>query len=294
MDKHPNIRTVINKIDDVGSHSAFRTFDYELLRGSPDLNVTVREQGCNFSFNYASVYWNPRLGTEHARLVSKFSRGQAIADVMAGAGPFAIPAARNTPAFVWANDLNPHGYEMLQANARANKCSPRRLRAFNADGRVFIRDSAHALAGLAAADATDSVPVRTVRDPRSGRKRVINESMVSPRTFDHYVMNLPATAIDFLDAFVGLYAGREDLFAPGTGRPRPLVHAYCFAGNSGVDGDLPEKAEICARIGERLGCEVRMEDEGLEMEIYNVRLVAPNKQMFCASFRMPAEVLFRR
>ncbi|KAI5277665.1 tRNA(m(1)G37)methyltransferase, partial [Ascosphaera aggregata] len=32
------IKTVINKIDDVGSTSQFRTFEYELLGGSPDMN----------------------------------------------------------------------------------------------------------------------------------------------------------------------------------------------------------------------------------------------------------------
>jgi tRNA (guanine37-N1)-methyltransferase len=39
------------------------------------------------------VYWNSRLETEHKRLVSLFSKDDVVADIMAGIGPFAVPAA---------------------------------------------------------------------------------------------------------------------------------------------------------------------------------------------------------
>lgn len=45
----------------------------------------------------------------------------------------------------------------------------------------------------------------------------------------------------------------------------------------------------------QLGYEMRpgkSESEG-EVEIWNVRDVAPKKTMFCASFRLPGEVAFR-
>lgn len=40
------------------------------------------------------VYWNSRLETEHKRLVDSFRAGQVVVDVMAGIGPFAVPAAQ--------------------------------------------------------------------------------------------------------------------------------------------------------------------------------------------------------
>lgn len=40
------------------------------------------------------VYWNSRLETEHKRLVDSFKAAQVVVDVMAGIGPFAVPAAQ--------------------------------------------------------------------------------------------------------------------------------------------------------------------------------------------------------
>lgn len=120
MDKNPTIRTVINKIDDVGEENEFRTFNYEVLAGPDDMDVEVKEQDCIFNFDYSKVYWNSRLGTEHHRLLSKFKPGEAVCDVMAGVGPFALPAAKKK-VWVWANDLNPESYKSLVANAGRNK-----------------------------------------------------------------------------------------------------------------------------------------------------------------------------
>lgn len=122
LDKQAQVRTVINKTEQVGFNDPYRTFSYEVLAGEPDLNVEVHEQGCKFRFDYSKVYWNSRLSTEHTRLVDNFRPGEAVCDVMAGVGPFAIPAAKKR-CWVMANDLNPHGYRSLVKAIQANKVS---------------------------------------------------------------------------------------------------------------------------------------------------------------------------
>lgn len=120
MDKNPIIRTVINKVDNVGTESEYRTFSYEVLAGPDDMLVEVSEAGCVFKFDYSKVYWNTKLGTEHQRLVSLFKPGEVVIDLMAGIGPFAVPAGKKG-VFVWANDKNPESYKYLAEIIKRNK-----------------------------------------------------------------------------------------------------------------------------------------------------------------------------
>jgi tRNA (guanine37-N1)-methyltransferase len=120
MDKNPTVTTVINKTEDVGTHSEFRTFSYEVLAGEDDMNVEIREGDCTFRFDYSKVYWNSRLQTEHKRLVDSFKPGEVVCDVMAGVGPFAVPAGKKG-VFVWANDLNPESYASMKDAITRNK-----------------------------------------------------------------------------------------------------------------------------------------------------------------------------
>ncbi|PYH40281.1 uncharacterized protein BP01DRAFT_396000 [Aspergillus saccharolyticus JOP 1030-1] len=292
LDKNPTVKTVIRKTDDVGSHSQFRTFPFELLGGVNDLNVIQHEQNCEFRFDYSRVYWNSRLETEHRRLVDKFRPGEMVCDVMAGVGPFAVPAGKKK-IFVWANDLNPHGYEVMQDAIKRNKVE-KFVTPHNEDGRDFIRSSARRLL---------EAPLTVTVEPKVRRSQKDNapppEVFHRPTVFHHYVMNLPGNAIEFLDAFVGVYAGEEGRFAPHTEQKLPMVHVYCFSGHSEDEHD--DHVDICQRISERIGFEITTEDrvggsgrQELELAIHNVRLVSPNKQMFCASFRLPEEVAFKK
>ena len=60
------------------------------------------------------------MQTEHDRLVSIFKPEDVVADVFAGVGPFALPAAKKGCG-VFANDLNPQSYKYLQQNVVDNK-----------------------------------------------------------------------------------------------------------------------------------------------------------------------------
>ena len=118
------------------------------------------------------------------------------------------------------------------------------------------------------------------------------QTITIPPTISHYVMNLPASAISFLPAFAGLYDGNEKLFEPYAQRKLPMVHVHCFSTKS--DDNVRETREICERIGVELGCEMNPGDGDGEVLVREVRDVAPKKRMFCASFRLPSEVAFRK
>lgn len=113
-----------------------------------------------------------------------------------------------------------------------------------------------------------------------------------PKTFSHYVLNLPASALTFLPAFRGLYAGRLDLFEPNGSSKLPMVHVHCF-GAKNADY-IEEGHKICKKISAHLAHKMTLGDpeKDGEVEIWDVRDVAPAKTMFCASFRLPKKVAF--
>lgn len=124
LDKNKNLRTIVNKLDTIDTE--FRVFRMEILAGydGPDAFLTTAsEAGCRFSFDFSKVYWNSRLSTEHDRIVERyFEPGHVVADVMAGVGPFAVPAAKKR-CFVLGNDLNPDSAHWMEVNRKDNKVS---------------------------------------------------------------------------------------------------------------------------------------------------------------------------
>lgn len=173
------------------------------------------------------------------------------------------------------------------------------VRPFNEDGRTFI---AHAVQSVLAASANGEgamVHPKPASRTAPPQQRPTPKLIPIPQTISHFVMNLPASAITFLHQYRGIYASYETLFAPHTAARLPLVHVHCFGVKSGDDGDgsgisAAASADICERISAELGVTMRPghEENDLEVAIYDVRDVAPSKCMFCASFRLPAEVAF--
>ncbi|ERF68525.1 hypothetical protein EPUS_05664 [Endocarpon pusillum Z07020] len=289
LDKNPNVRTVINKTEDVGSTNPYRTFRYEVLAGPDDMDVTVSFSGCDFRFNFAKVYWNPRLHTEHERLISRFREGEAVCDVMAGVGPFAVPSGKKR-VFVSANDLNPDSNAGLNYAIKKNKVEDF-VTADCMDGREFIRRATKELAGR---DTMVIVPQRTMM-PRQRQRRSKSPPwkasvrvLKAPKTFQHYVMNLPASAVEFLDAFKGTYAGRSKEFTPYTETKLPMVHVYCFSEQK--ETEEGDRVAVCELVSKHLGH--RILPSTPDTEIHFVRKVSPKKCMFCASFRLPPEIAF--
>ncbi|XP_020585107.1 tRNA (guanine(37)-N1)-methyltransferase 1 isoform X2 [Phalaenopsis equestris] len=316
----PKIKTVVNKVGTITNE--FRVPSFEVLAGTDNMVTEVKQYGATFKLNYSLVYWNSRLEHEHIRLVSQFQPGEIICDMFAGVGPFAIPAAQRG-CFVFANDLNPHSIHYLNINAKINKVE-NNIIAYNMDAREFMRhlmivsktklyiespvvegpseDAGKMLENRTTCKedidyATTTAHPAAKRRPTFGgkdkktddgytngsserngnfNKRIRGYKFPPPKIwehFDHVIMNLPAVALQFLDVFRDLLQQR---YWKGS---LPLLHCYFFFRSD-------ENAESI--LGEV--------EATLKFKIHNpvfhrVRDVAPNKAMFCLSFRLPAESL---
>jgi tRNA (guanine37-N1)-methyltransferase len=238
LDKNPAIKTVVNKVGAI--EATFRFFQMELLAGLDELQVEVKEEGCIFTFDYSKVYWNSRLQHEHRRLVQIFKKGERVCDLFCGVGPFSIPAAKKG-CLVYANDLNPESVKYLEINKGRNKIPLKNLTTFNSDARDFIMQSHNLL-----------------------NKDNSNETLF----FDHYIMNLPASAHEFLDSFNAL---RSLIPFEGT-IPSIWVHCYVFC--------KPDSSPI-ELVESELKCELET------VTSHYVRNVSPNKDMYCVSFKLP-------
>lgn len=257
LDKNPKIKTVINKIGTIDNE--WRVFSMELLAGEENTVAEVKQHGARFRLDFQKVYWNSRLEAEHLRLVERwFKPGDVVADAMAGVGPFTIPAAKFKGCTVLANDLNPDSYKWLKVNIGINKVESL-VSSFNLDGREFLRLIASREFG----------PI--------GKSGAEGSQKPEGPAVKHIIMNLPATAVEFLDALRGSFdrdMWRDDEL--------PMVHVYAF-----VRVPVESVDHLQARIEKALGCNL-----DLAPEFHQVRDVAPNKHMYCASFRVPRTAAF--
>jgi tRNA (guanine37-N1)-methyltransferase len=226
--KNPVIKTVVTKVGSI--HNIYRSMDLEILAGEANFETEVRQSGLRFQLDFSTVYWNSRLEYEHDSLVETFAAGAVVADAMCGIGPFAVRAAIRKKCHVFANDLNPDSYKWLLRNTQINKVSDL-VQAFNMDAREFIR-------------------------------RIFSDGGC-----DYIIMNLPASAVEFLDV-IGECAVRFRETAR-----LPIVHFHAF--------DTKEQ-DYEKSLRQRAKTAIGMEIPGLA--ILKVRDVSPGKDMFRCSF----------
>jgi tRNA (guanine37-N1)-methyltransferase len=161
MQTHRSVRTVLAKAGDISG--VFRVRDYTYLAGEHKTQTVHREFGCSYHVDIAKAYFSPRLSHEHERVAALVQTGEVVVDLFAGVGPFSVLIGkRNLHVKVYAVDLNPEAVELLKVNVKANKVE-NRVFPLLADARVI---AAGQLRGVA----------------------------------DRVIMNLPETAIDFVDA----------------------------------------------------------------------------------------------
>lgn len=141
----------------------------------------------------------------------------------------------------------------------------------------------------------ESVPVDVTDSPAIPPRRRIS----------HFVMNLPDSAITFLNAFRGIFSASSlgGMNVDAVYDTMPMIHCHCFTRE--IESDKAEvdirqvKSPIplpsysaalippIQRVTEQLGHPL-----GDETTLHMVRSVAPNKDMYCISFRLPREVAF--
>lgn len=259
LDKNPKLKTVLTKVGSI--ENEFRVFDHVILAGEDEMKTVVVQGGFRFHLDFSQVYWNSRLEGEHNRLASKyFKPGQVLCDMMCGIGPFALRAAANG-CDVYANDLNPRSVHWLKENIVKNKARLKgKIHPFNTCGRMFVRCLAGAQSPLGDASLKEAIPPL----PQYGVH------------FDHICMNLPASSVEFVDAFRECFP--EQIFK---GR-MPRVHLHTFLRGT------EEEAVANARkhVEDHLGGLLEEEPE----EVHVVRCVAPNKHMLCITFRVPESI----
>lgn len=317
LDKNPHLRTVVNKVGEI--ENEFRVSDMEVLAGEPNFETEVVQYKARFRLDFSKVFWNSRLEAEHRRVVESFHPSEVVVDVMAGIGPFALPAAQKG-CRVLANDLNPDSVHYLRINCRLNKVQ-NKVEVYNMDGREFIRrvsrkqDSdfgqtegqapgqpssqnsqlqgpcIEKKAGGAVDYGGDGATIGRTQNtslPDTHRPRTLqpgndvgpfgsptSHPAIAPLRYHHAVMNLPATAIQFVDAFRGSFDR-----ATWEG-PLPMVHCYTFKKATESEEDIIRKLE--SYLGGPL------EEPA---HIHCVRDVSPNKVQLCVSFRVPSSVGF--
>jgi tRNA (guanine37-N1)-methyltransferase len=156
-----NVKTVLAKAGDISG--VFRVRDYTHIAGEYKTQTIHKEFGCQYYVDIAKAYFSPRLSHEHQRVASLVADGESVVDLFAGVGPFSVLIGKRNPgAKVYAVDLNPDAIELLKVNVRVNKVE-NRVFPILADAREI---AATKLKGIA----------------------------------DRVIMNLPETAINFVDA----------------------------------------------------------------------------------------------
>ena len=226
----------------------------ELLAGEDNTVATVKENGCSFTFDFAKVYWNSRLHTEHERLVHQLLSGQVVVDMFAGVGPFALPAAKKG-CLVLANDLNPESHRCLLQNAHNNRVD---IRAFNMDARGFVKVAFSLLV----------------------EESLCNDNALPLAKGSHVIMNLPGSGVEFLGSLRGVVAALPPPLRATV--PLPQVHCYAFTKSDGPEED------VRLRVETGLGTPL----PPATLTVTRVRDVAPNKLMMRATFELPHDVAY--
>lgn len=118
LSSRPSLHTVLAPEGPV--EGVYRTRRFMVLAGEPTTRTVCTEYGMHFAVDLSVAYFSARLATERQRVLARMRPGEAVLDMFAGVGPFAItlsPAAR----LVVSVDLNPGAVGLMAENIRRNR-----------------------------------------------------------------------------------------------------------------------------------------------------------------------------
>lgn len=119
MTAHKKVKSVAL---DSGVEGEFRVRQLKILAGRKNLETVHREFGISLTLDPSRVYFSPRLATERWRVAQETKKGEVVADMFCGVGPFSILIAkRRSPKRVYAFDSNPVAIDYLRKNITINR-----------------------------------------------------------------------------------------------------------------------------------------------------------------------------
>jgi tRNA (guanine37-N1)-methyltransferase len=203
----------------------YRTRSVSILAGEKRTETLYRENKCRYLIDLSKVYFTPRLSTERARIADKIHDGEIVVDMFAGVGPFSILIAKRSP----------------RAHVIAIDKNP--------DAVKYLKENVKL-------NRVKNVEIRE-GDSRDALKDITDA--------DHVIMNLPHSAIEFLDAAFGILKNGG------------IIHFYAITHENDLFDGILRKIETKAALsGVRI--------EPLEKRV--VRPYAPYQFNICIDFQV--------
>ena len=269
LDKNPSLSTVINKVGKIDN--VYRTYDMEILAGEENYNVEHKEGNVRFQFDLRKTYWCSRLQNERDRVLKLLKKNEVLCDAFCGVGPLALRACKQGVK-VYANDLNPDAYTYLNNNIRINKLNKDNIKTYNMDAREFIK-------GLV------NMSKNNVDEDEENADKIFPKDL----HINHFYMNLPKDAIEFMDIFVGLFKGcKNDIYNKDN---LPIIHVYGFAKIDNNPHELLKK-----RIAKAFKIEYDLFKKECEkdiLNIQNVRDISNKKVVYCIDMKIPEIIAYQ-
>jgi len=117
---HKRLKVIAKKVGPTSGEERIRPV--KVVLGEKRTETIHIENGFRFKLDINKVYFSPRLGAEHLRIINQIKPYEEVYDLFAGVGPFAIPAAKKAKKVI-AIDINPAACNYLKENALLNKVS---------------------------------------------------------------------------------------------------------------------------------------------------------------------------